>query len=93
MQEYFPENPVRFLSENGGEEDCHPIRCSLNVDRFLVAIVNLHHFALCISSRSGSIQGFLGRECSLKGCSKRVALQKCERFDEIVTRLCVNMEL
>ena len=82
LQEHFSEYPVRLLSEDGTEDDGDTIMTSLDVDGFLITVVDSHNLTTLAhafrSAFASVLSGFgahllEGIESTLKGSGHSVA--------------------
>ena len=46
LEEHFAKNAIGFLPENGREDDRDAVDRRLDIDRFFIAIIDLHEFSL-----------------------------------------------
>jgi hypothetical protein len=102
LQEDLSEYPVCFFPEDGREDDCDSIVASLDVYRFLLAVV----YGTCLSTLGDTLRRRFGRvlgslflklvelvEGLLEGCSHGVALEEGYAPDQIVLALCSSSAL
>jgi hypothetical protein len=84
LEENLAEDAIRFLSEYRREYYSYAIGWGLDINSFLVAIVNFHELSL---RASWSFQLFLCLEATLERCRQRVALKQGNRMNECFPRL------
>ena len=88
LQEDLAVDAIRLILEDRGEDDGDTVGGGLDVDRFLVAVVNLHELAL----PAGRLEVLLLGEGALEGTSHGIALQQGDRLDEGRAVLCTSDE-
>ena len=86
LQEDFSKDAVCLLPEHCGEDDGNSVVRGLDIDSFLVAIMNGHQIPL---TRSRRIKFLLLFECLLEGRSQCISLQECNGMDESVPLLFI----
>ena len=79
LQKDFAKYAICLFSEHGRKDDGDTVGRCLDVDDFLITVVEGHELALASSC---SLKLLVLLEAELEGCGERIAFKQCERLDE-----------